>query len=209
MCVAILTKPGSRLSHAQIEAGWKSNPHGGGFAFVDDTGKMRIIKGLMTLDKMIEKYDEYAERYAMNSPFLVHMRIATSGGTTGPNTHPFPIKDGALIHNGVMFTPTGERAGTKEDRKSDTRVFAETMHNILTRRELQIAEQEILDAIGFSNKLCFLWSDKSWFIMNEKLGSWDGDIWFSNSSCRVFENRRNDWSAATPSGRGYQGGVDV
>ena len=208
MCVAILTKPGSRLSHAQIEAGWKSNPHGGGFAFVDDTGDVRIIKGLMTLDKMIEKYDEYAERYAMKSPFLVHMRIATSGGTTGKNTHPFPIKDGALIHNGVMFTPTGERAGTKDDRKSDTRVFAEHGFNIFERQSLVKAEQEILDAIGFSNKLVFLWKDKSWFIMNEKLGSWDGDIWFSNSSCRVYENRRSDWSAATPSGRGYHG-VDV
>lgn len=186
MCVAIVCKQGARLTNAQIENGWSSNYHGGGFAFVKD-GKVEIVKGLMTLATMKEKYQEYAEQYSTESPFLVHLRISTSGGVTAANTHPFPIKGGAMIHNGMMFTPSGARAGDYKDRKSDTRVFAEALHDVLELEYLKKAEKRILQAVGSYNKLCFLYDNKDFLILNEGDGFWNDDntIWFSNRSCNA------------------------
>lgn len=132
-----------------------------------------------------DAYMRAADQYADESPFLVHMRITTSGGTSKNNTHPFPVKNGAMIHNGIMFTPAGERAGKAPDRKSDTRVFAESLFNILTLEEVKKANEGIRKAIGFGNKLCFLYDNKQFHIVNEQAGSWVDGIWHSNSSCKV------------------------
>lgn len=191
MCVAILTKPGAVLTPDQIKEGWSCNPDGGGFAYVRDD-KVQIVKGFMKVEHLVESYKAMSELYAEDSPFLVHMRIGTSGGKTPKNTHPFPIKNGALIHNGIMFTPAGERAGTPEDRKSDTRVFAEALYNVLELEHVKKAEKRILREIGYYNKVCFLYNDKSYYILNEDAGDWEGDIWFSNSSCKP--SRRYNYS---------------
>lgn len=189
MCVAVLTTPGHMLSREQLRKGWAINSDGGGFAFVDD-GEVRIMKGYLEEDAFINAYTHFAEKFAGESPFLIHMRIRTSGTVSAKNCHPFPIKNGALIHNGIMFTPSGERAGTKNDLKSDTRVFAENLYNILELEQVKKAEERILKAVGHSNKIAFLYNNKEYFIMNEGAGQWQNDdkkdIWMSNSSCKLY-----------------------
>jgi hypothetical protein len=111
------------------------------------------------------------------------MRIRTSGHVNAANCHPFAIQGGALIHNGMMFTPTGDRAGTLTDRKSDTRVFAESLYNILKLEHVKKAESGIRKAIGGGNKVAFLYDDKSYHIIGEDLGFWREDVWHSNNSC--------------------------
>lgn len=186
MCVAILTKAGARLTTEQIENGWYGNPDGGGFAYVAD-GRVHIKRGLMNLLQMQDEYQKAADLYSEDSPFLIHMRVSTSGGITPQNTHPFEIRGGAMIHNGVMFTPSGARAGTYPDRKSDTRVFAEALYEVLQLENIKRAESRILREIGSYNKLAFLYDNKDYYIMNEEAGDWNDDhtIWFSNSSCDV------------------------
>lgn len=188
MCVAIVTKAGKVIDNGALWRGWDSNPHGGGFAYVKD-GKVVIEKGFMTYNKFQAAYADASKKYAEDSPFLVHMRIRTSGATNANNCHPFPIRNGALIHNGIMFTPTGDRAGPTSDRKSDTRVFAESLYNILKLEHVQKQARGIQEAIGYGNKLAFLYDDKQYFILGESQGDWDDGVWYSNNSCSLTSRR--------------------
>lgn len=184
MCVALVQQKGKALTAAELRRGWDSNPHGGGFAYVKD-GKVAIEKGFMEYTDFRDAYFKAVGLYGENSPFLVHMRIATSGGTSLSNTHPFPVKGGAMIHNGILFTPSGERAGKAPDRKSDTRVVAESLYNILVLEDVKRASAGIARAIGGGNKLCFLYDSGDYHIINESAGYWRDGIWHSNSSCTV------------------------
>ena len=184
MCVALLTLAGKAISNDALYRGWSSNPHGGGFAYVKDD-EVVIEKGFLDYNSFQKAYAEASDLYAADSPFLVHMRIRTSGATNANNCHPFPIRNGALIHNGIMFTPTGKRAGEAGDLKSDTRVFAESLYNILNLEHIKKEANGIRQAIGFGNKIAFLYNDKSYFILGESSGTWDQGIWHSNDSCRL------------------------
>lgn len=189
MCVALLTKPGKVITNDALYNGWQTNPDGGGFAYVKDD-KVVIEKGFMKYNEFQKAYATATDKYAAESPFLVHMRIRTSGATNANNCHPFPIRDGALIHNGIMFTPTGKRAGPVDDRKSDTRVFAESLYNILNLEHIQKKSLAIQNAIGRGNKICFLYDDKSYYILGEEMGDWIDGIWHSNDSCARRWSRR-------------------
>lgn len=187
MCVAILCKPGAILTDTQLNEGWNSNSHGAGFAFVNpETNKVQVQKGFMKRDEFMTAYKAAAAQYSADTPFLVHMRIRSAGDSGPKNTHPFRVKNGAMIHNGTMFSPTGERAGKEGDRYSDTRVFATTLHNVLDLESVKRAEKGILNEIGATNKLVFLYDDKQYYIVNESSGIWEDNIWYSNSySCKV------------------------
>lgn len=184
MCIAILTKEGAIMDNAALYRGWAGNSDGAGFAYVAE-GKVKIEKGFMKYAEFQKAYVEASSKYAADSPFLIHMRIRTSGATNQNNCHPFPIKGGAMIHNGIMFTPTGKRVGKPEDRRSDTRVFAEDLYNILQLETLKKAGDDIRKAVGNSNKLAFLYDDKQFLILGESLGTWSEGIWYSNGSCAV------------------------
>lgn len=190
MCIAVVTRPNCAIKPEGLKRGWNSNPNGGGFAFVDQD-KVVIRKGFMEYNKFEKAYLEAAEKYAADSPFLVHMRIKTSGDVSPKNTHPFEIKGGAMIHNGIMFTPTGKRAGSTKDRRSDTRVFAEDLYNILILDDIKKAADGIHRAIGRSNKLAFLYDNKEFFIIGEDNGFWSEGIWYSNSGCTGWDRARD------------------
>lgn len=185
MCIAILQKPGARVPGPALWEGWKRNSDGGGFAFVDpETKKVTIRRGFMAYNDFIKAYDEAVEAYP-DSPFLIHMRVRTSGHVNGNNTHPFPVKGGAMIHNGTFFSPSGKYEGNADDRKSDTRVFAEHLFNILTYEDVVAAEAGILKAVGGYNKLAFLYDDGRYAILNEIAGWWDRDVWYSTTACFI------------------------
>lgn len=200
MCVAVLTLAGYRLTESEIKNGWRNNPDGGGFAYVKD-GKVQIEKGLMTLETFEKKYEEIASQVFRESPMLVHFRIGTSGTKDANNTHPFAITpqvgpSGAMIHNGILFTPAGDWKGPKGDEKSDTRVVANAMNNILQLESVRNAKEELGMAIGKGNKFAFLYDDKSYVIVNEDQGYWENGTetkekaaWFSNGSCRATGGR--------------------
>lgn len=188
MCIAICTNKNAIITPTALQRGWQTNPDGGGFAYVDDDHVV-IKKGYMNYPDFEKAYLDHAEKYASESPFLVHMRIHTSGGITAKNTHPFAIKGGAMIHNGIMFSPTGKRAGTPTDRRSDTRVLAEDLYNILQLDQVKKAAVGIHEAVGRGNKLAFLYDNKELFIIGENQGFWEGGIWYSNSGCGVYPER--------------------
>lgn len=185
MCVAIVQKAGTELTPAQLFAGWSSNQDGAGFAYVDKEGKVQIQQGFMKYNAFESAYRQAVQEHGKDGPMLVHMRIRSAGNIGPKNCHPFRIKGGAMIHNGTMFYPATDNNAKLRDRKSDTRIFAETFHNHLDAESLRYAEYDILNAIGRGNKLAFLFDGGEFVIVNEKAGFWREDIWFSNASCQI------------------------
>lgn len=170
MCIAIVTKPGVRLTEKMMNVCWTSNPDGGGFAFVRD-GKIEVQRGLMNLVAMKKAYFE-AQEANPHSHFLVHFRISTSGGITTENTHPFMGKECAVIHNGVLFQPGG-------GARSDTRMLIEDSAEFLTKENVTTKLDRISKFIGRGNKMCFLFPDNTVAIANEDIGSWVDGAWYS------------------------------
>lgn len=186
MCIAIFQRPGKSVPDHALWEGWKTNRDGGGFAYIDpETQKVVISKGFMTFNDFVKAYRGAVETYP-DSPFLIHMRVKTSGHISPTNTHPFAIKGGAMIHNGNFFTPGDKHQPNKEDLKSDTRVFAETLFNILDYDSVVAAETGVRRAIGEYQRVAFLYDDGRSHIYNEKGGYWDNDIWYSNKSCFTY-----------------------
>lgn len=199
MCVAIVQQPHARISRAALAKGWHRNSDGAGMAYVVD-GKVVIDKGYMTYEKFLAAYERAVERYGDKSPFLIHMRIQTSGDTDKHNTHPFKVRGGAMIHNGILFTPTGKHAQGKK-KPSDTKVLANTLHNILVKEDIILAKPEIEKVIGGYNKLAFLYDDGEFVIVNEEAGDWDMGIWYSNDSCEIKYPMPSKSGATTPSSK--------
>lgn len=191
MCIAILQKAGTELNNAQLKTGWDRNSDGGGVAYVNKAGHLIVQKGAMTYEAMAKIYEHALDHRHAESPMLVHMRIATSGLKSRNNTHPFEIRPqagprAAMIHNGILFTPSLKRGGREHDLKSDTRVVSEVLHNILRLQDVKDAKTDLGRAIGGGNKLAFLYENMEYVIINEDKGYWEKGIWYSNGSCRSW-----------------------
>lgn len=172
MCVAILKTKGSKISSDTLHEAWATNRDGGGFAFAKD-GKLQVFKSLdkdTFIDTLVEQMANY------DSNYLIHFRIATSGFDMLKNCHPFAIsKDVVFCHNGIMNNVRSN------DIVSDTRFFnKDILQQMNFDFENQAQHKLIEDYIGNGNKLIFLNSDGLYKIANEKIGSWQDGVWFSN-----------------------------
>lgn len=178
MCVAILRPPGKVIRESHLLNCWNANKHGAGFAYINAEGEVVVEKGFMEYKNLLSAWLTRTKEFD-GSPFLLHFRIRTSGATDKDNTHPFKVRDGAMIHNGVLFYPDP----AKHKDKSDTRVLAERMHNNFGDSDTVIAAKESIGKdIGAYNKLVFLWKDGKTCIVNEEQGNWKEGVWFSNNS---------------------------
>lgn len=160
----------------------KSNPDGFGFAI--STGKKLHIVRSMDFEEVANKFVD--ARKTMQGPAIFHFRWTTHGTNTVDNCHPFLLggdKDTVLGHNGIL--PVNME---KNELRSDTRVFAEDIMPA-------IGGISSLDDSDYFNKmaewakgskLAFLTVNDDakydWYIVNEKDGHWDSDVWWSNSS---------------------------
>lgn len=177
MCIAILNTHGTIDRNTFLNC-WKNNPDGGGIAYANN-GKVNIIKEMKSPEVLFDKYKELRDQYPNNN-FLLHFRIATHGKVNETNCHPFRVnKQLCFIHNGMI-----DGTGLKVSKDfSDTYLFNQLFLQKLPRNFTQ--NEAILNLlseyIGYS-KIIFLDSADNWCILNENLGSWDGDNWFSNST---------------------------
>lgn len=193
MCIAICKKPGVRMKDAHLEESFSSHPHGSGYAYTKD-GEVVIVKGLMTIDEFKAAYRKDEEANP-ESVFIIHFRTSTSGTKTPENTHPFPGKECAVIHNGVFFSPSGD--------KSDTNVLITAAADRLTKHAVTTGLAAISKHIGTWNKMVFLFKDNTYAIANEAGGVWDEGVWYSNRSYLSFGYSRRPSSGSF--GRGYSG----
>lgn len=179
MCIAILNKA-KILSKETLQRCWTANKDGAGYSYANN-GKIYIVKELYSFSKFYAKYK--TDRANFNGAFLIHFRIATQGKINDANCHPFKVNSSmAFIHNGVISKMPYDKA------KSDTAFFNEDIVKKLPSNFM--SNDAILkllgEFIGYS-KLVFLDGQSNWVIINENLGKWDGDDWYSNNSYKPYE----------------------
>jgi predicted glutamine amidotransferase len=180
MCIAALIKPGANITDVTMHKMANANRNGLGIGFLREYERGKGVevctdKGLFNSDEWVTRFRAIQKAVGHKSPIILHARIATLGRVSQDNCHPFKIKDGLLAHNGSMwYTASGRTA-----IKSDTRELAERMHNNFVYEDIMQDKKRVENSLGH-NKLILLFNDYRYIILNEELGSWTDDVWFSN-----------------------------
>lgn len=184
MCLLVVCKPNAIPKREELTEGACANPHGYGFAMIID-GKIfryRTMSARKAVGKFIHMRQQYPQGYA-----IWHARYATHGVKNEDNCHPFQVGDDAdtvLAHNGVLDTFIG-----KDDKRSDTRIFAEDtlpkLGGVCALEDENL--YRMIEGWASGSKIAVLTTNPKaeyqLYLINERLGSWDDNgVWWSNSS---------------------------
>lgn len=196
MCLALYKPAKAALNEDEMRTAFKANPDGAGFAYYDPALRRVVIqRGYFTFDNLWADLKPIIDD---KCPLILHFRWATHGDVNVENCHPFALKDGALIHNGIIsgmgtstyksynkyYTPpAGKTCADMEcsDDRSDTREFVEDYLTDMGVLNLLSAKKLIEHTIGYS-KLVTIHNDGSVLIFNEDMGHWRNGVWYSNDS---------------------------
>lgn len=184
MCLLVVCKPNAIPKREELTEGACANPHGYGFAMIID-GKIfryRTMSARKAVGKFIHMRQQYPQGYA-----IWHARYATHGVKNEDNCHPFQVGDDVdtvLAHNGVLDTFIG-----KDDKRSDTRIFAEdTLPKLGGVTALEDENlYRMIEGWASGSKIAVLTTNPKaeyqLYLINEKSGHWDDNgVWWSNSS---------------------------
>ena len=180
MCIAILnTKKAGQLPKSQINNSWDNNNMGAGLLWTDKKG-LNVFKSY-DYDAFLDKYIDLRKDESVGN-IVLHFRIATSGYKGEHNLHPFLVSDKlGFVHNGVI-----SGLGSKEF--SDTYEFNDMLkrfdHDFIN---CTMTKYFISSYIG-NSKLVFLNSYDKYCIINEHLGHWKDDNWYSNDSYKEYKD---------------------
>ncbi len=185
MCVAIYKPQNVPIPALEmLEMCWAANPDGAGFAMLIGNEKyaIEIHKGYMTWKSFVTAFEKYRLAEFTGELFL-HFRIATHGGISPGNTHPFSftqdvkllqhtnvLSNYALIHNGIL--------PVKPDRKgiSDTMELCRRLAKDGLYQNISAVFNLIQDMAG-DNKIAVMTREKV-----HLLGDWENieGVFFSN-----------------------------
>ncbi len=182
MCLLMVTM-GQVPDYNSIVNASNNNPDGFGYAI--HYGDRIITSRGMNAQKTIDKFFDALDGAGTDFVAMYHARITTHGDSIIENAHPFRVggrKDIILGHNGML--PIHPKKG---DRRSDTRIFAEDILPNLGVESLDDKDSfKRLEGWAAGSKLAILTNAPelrdSVYIVNEDLGTWDKDVWWSNSS---------------------------
>lgn len=181
MCLAIYCPAGKTVSTDHLLEAYRNNPHGAGFSFFDQKGKVQTRR-FMKFDEFLDSYENAKEKYGDKSPFSIHFRYATHGKTDVNNVHPFMYGGNtSVIHNGIL------PAIIDDPDMSDTASFVE---NYLAALPREWYDNEYLfqmvEEYCAGSKLVILTANPRAeycaYIVNEGSGHWAEGVWYSNSS---------------------------
>lgn len=166
-------------AHASIlEDAWNSNGDGAGIA-THDGSRLILMKPFMKWGDL-----ERVLRRIMGQPAIVHLRMATHGGVSGTNVHPFWTlrgKQGLLAHNGIMPSPWGNNRGI-----SDSLRFAESLRQF-GMDEVRAGALPLEKSIGNGNKVVIMDKDGAVFFLNRDAGhDYDATTWCSMDPQYLF-----------------------
>lgn len=177
MCIAIFNNNGF-IPESHIRESFANNPDGAGMAWVEDD-KISVFKTMNDINGLIKLYNSI--RSVNQLPIVLHFRIGTQGIKDISNVHPFYInEDMIMVHNGIIEAPI------TDPNKSDTYHLSILLSNLKTYKNLidiKSIEYGFCETIcaGYS-KLIFLDNTGKTSIVNENLGLWIGDNWYSNKT---------------------------
>lgn len=186
MCVAVVIPAGQRLTDEQIRAMHYANSDSYGFSALTkfSTGTVSSVgaagylvsrRGIGTADEAVRDYNSLLDvQGRQDFPHIAHFRIATAGGVTVANAHPFAMTRGHLIHNGHF-------SGGGDNNHSDTYYFSRALSDKLTP---DISDEQVrwLESRIGSNKVAILWDTGTTTIINKARGTvLENGIWVSNT----------------------------
>jgi predicted glutamine amidotransferase len=176
MCIIALKPAKVLLTKTQMKTMWDHNPHGAGFMYAED-GKVKIVKGCLTLDELWKSVQAVGPLRKL----VLHFRIRTHGAIGAEMTHPFWIRENklAMVHNGVIRA----MVNATTDQESDTAVFARTLSAAYSNPITAIRNEfhrELLESYIGASKMVFMEGDGTTHILNEHMGEWHNNVWYSN-----------------------------
>lgn len=148
MCVILYKEKSVNIDLNTLEDIIDANPDGLGYSFWDK--KDNSWNTIKLLDPKKKELKE-AVKNMEGTEAVIHARIATSGGVTLTNVHPFIGKKYTLFHNGVVCSLNGVL-----DKYSDTRL----LHKLLEQFNLKEAS-ELLKNIAHNSNSKFVLIDNS------------------------------------------------
>ena len=176
MCLLILKKKDGHIKKESLQTAFNGNRDGVGYSFVRDGGI--VTKKFRKFSKFFKQY-ESDTLHNSESNFIVHFRLSTHGTNDGTfNVHPFKVS------NDLVFAHNGMINKVRADKKlSDTQVFNEDILQGLPTDFLSYkATRDLIGEFIGHSKLVFLNSSNDFTIINEDLGHWADDVWYSNNS---------------------------
>lgn len=181
MCIIALKPEKRKFTKAELKIMWDANPDGAGFMFAEG-GKVHIVKGLMTLDALWEAIEAVGPLRKM----VIHFRIKTHGAISRELTHPFWITEDRLgmVHNGVIRALVNETSDSESDTAVFARKFATAYHNPMMAIKHDFHRDMLEAYIGYS-KMVFMDHTGATYILNESLGEWHNNVWYSNDKYKV------------------------
>lgn len=181
MCLAIYQPAGKLIPEDHLLEGFRSNPHGAGFMYFDDTGALKIFKS-MEYKEFIDEYEKQWALHGERSPFSIHFRWATHGTTDISNVHPFRMNEHVgVLHNGVISCEI------PDNKMSDTAAFVKYYLARLPRNwQDDDYLFDLVEQYCSGSKLVIMTNDPdaeySAYILNERSGHWNEGVWYSNGS---------------------------
>ena len=188
MCVLVIGLGSARLSSEMMMRGQDSNPDGTGWAVVYGDGDgLGIVSGKTLdwregLEGLPALLDGLGDRVVC---WAWHARIATSGGVNLAGCHPHQIggdPERLLFHNGML--PLAPDTGMSDTATFASRVLP-AMGGVAALDDRVVAR--MVEDWAAGSKLAVLSTDPAspLVFLNEEEGKWEGDLWFSNSSCEA------------------------
>lgn len=202
MCIIIDKPAGATLPVNDIEsAAWK-NDDGLGYMYISpSTGKLVAERKLFSMGKEREEFTEIWNQLE-NLHVIYHLRMATHGGVTLENVHPFQVlnksehgRDLWFMHNGVIHSMPVTVG------KSDTRVFNDLILKPLLSRDPTLlfdqAFQLMLSEVTKGSRLLFM-DDLGRIVRT-------GD-WHARGDCIVSNEYSFSYNSRMTGNYGYQAG---
>lgn len=188
MCTLVVKEKGTkRIDNEALYNCFINNPDGAGLAYCIDN-KVIIEKGYMKYDSFIELYNDLMD-YDETMPMLLHFRIATHGGVSKGNCHPFPVSNNyadmqktknivkyAMAHNGIFHSMPHVKG------YSDTMVFNhDVIYPLYKYMPLQYHKTFIDPIIEESYSKIAILSSNGDIIRYGEFINYDDGIYFSNN----------------------------
>jgi len=200
MCVIIYKPIEAALSKETLQEGMRCNSHGWGLMYAQDN-VLWYEKGIGGFKQFYRRYNELE---LADKAVAIHFRIKTHGKINEHNCHPHEVLNGDgkalfVMHNGIL-------AGYSDpqDKKSDTRLFAEELATTLSYNPDLLNDKLFTDMLHKKtegSKLLFMDNAGNIKFLHEDKGNWTDGVWYSNLSCRI--THYNNKPAALPPTSNY------